>query len=246
MLAFIKSILQYTVDFLLPPRCLLCYERSLDPTSVCANCWKDLNFISDPLCMTCGIPFDYQMGESFSCVTCLDFPPRFRKMRSAVIYNDASRQLIMNFKHGDMLQLVPLLSKWMFLAGQNIIHPNHLIIPVPLHKKRLLKRQYNQAALLANHIAKSAGIPKENEALVRIRYTESQGKKNHKERVKNIQSSIEVHPDFRTQLAGKHILLIDDVYTTGATIDECCKALHMAGVESIDVLAFARAVKGRS
>ena len=244
MLALIKTVLQTSVDFLLPPRCLLCYERTTDPHNVCAVCWQGLSFISDPQCVSCGMPFDFGVEGELSCAPCIDKPPAFNQMRSAVIYNDISRHLVLCFKHGDMLQISKLLSRWMINAGRDMVYNADVIIPVPLHRLRLLWRQYNQAALLVNQIAHFSGVKRQNEMLIRVRHTPSQGKKNYKDRVKNLKSAIAMNPRYSQDIKGKKVLLIDDVYTTGATIEECCRVLKSAGAESVDVLTFARVAKG--
>lgn len=244
MLTLIKQVLQSSVDFILPPRCLLCYERTVDAHNVCASCWQGLTFISKPQCVKCGIPFEYGMADNLSCAPCLDKQPEFNQMRSAVVYNDISRHLVLCFKHGDMLQLSKLLSRWMHTAGKEIISRSDILIPVPLHFTRLMWRQYNQAAILSNQIAKLADKNKHNEILTRNRYTPSQGKKTYKERVKNVKSAIQINPKYADLICGKNVLLIDDVYTTGATINECCRILKAGGASSIDVLTFARVVKG--
>jgi ComF family protein len=246
MLSLIKQVLHTSVDFLLPPRCLLCYERTTDPQNVCATCWQGLTFITHPQCRQCGLPFDFGIDEDLSCAPCLDRPPQFHQMRSAVVYNDISRHLVLCFKHGDMLQLSKLLSRWMLNAGRELITESDIIIPVPLHRLRLLWRQYNQAAILSNHIAKMSGTPKQNELLLRVRHTASQGKKTYKDRVKNVKSSIQINPKYADMIKNKRVLLIDDVYTTGATIEECCRVLLKAGASAVNVLTFARVVKGRN
>lgn len=191
------------------------------------------------------MPFDFELEGDLVCGPCLDERPVYDSMRSAVVYNDVSRHLVLCFKHGDMLQLSKLLSRWMTTAGQDLLQRADMIVPVPLHRARLFWRQYNQAAILANEISNLSGISRNNEILVRTRYTPSQGKRNYKERVKNVKSSIKVHEKHTPLLKGRRILLIDDVFTTGATVSECCRALKKSGAAAVDVLTFARVVKGR-
>ncbi len=245
MLSPIKQVLHRAVDFLLPPRCLLCYERTTDPHNVCAECWQGLTFISQPHCTLCGLPFDFEVEGDLLCAACLDHPPAYEHMRSAVVYNDVSRHLVLCFKHGDMLQISKLLSRWMTTAGHDLLKSADLIVPVPLHPMRLFWRQYNQAAVLSNQISTLSGVPRHNEALVRSRYTPSQGKRTYEERVKNVKSAIAVNPTYGKLIKGKQVLLIDDVFTTGATVEECCRALMKGGAKSVDILTFARVVKGR-
>lgn len=243
MLPSVTKVLHHSLNFLLPPRCLLCYERSTDPRGICAKCWQGLNFISEPFCTLCGIPFEFKVEGKLICATCLDHPSSFDQARSSVTYTPVSRHILMGFKHGDMLQVAKIMARWMFHAGADLLQQADLIVPVPLHPLRLMWRQYNQAALLVNELARISGVEKQNELLIRCRYTPSQGKKTLKDRRKNVKSAFKTNPRYIHMIAKKRILLIDDVLTTGATVDECCKALKKAGAQAVDVLTFARSTK---
>lgn len=240
MVTSVFKLIHYPLNFLLPPRCLLCYERSTDPQGICFKCWQSLDFICDPYCQLCGSPFEFKVEENLVCAPCLDDAPSFDRARSSVVYTTTSRHILMGFKHGDMLQVAKILARWMGHTGAEFLKEADLIVSVPLHPLRLIWRQYNQAAILVNELAKIANKPRQNEILKRCRYTPSQGKKTLKERQKNIKAAFKVNPKYNEAVQGKRILLVDDVLTTGATVEECSKVLKKAGARSVDVLTFAR------
>lgn len=226
------------VDLLLPPLCLGCEAQVTQHQTLCADCWKNMHFVARPFCACCGAPFDLPVDEGTLCGACLDERPVFTTARSALIYDDASRPLILKLKHGDQIHAVPALANWMARAGEELWSACDLIVPVPLHRWRLLKRRYNQAALLAQAIAKQTDRPIAVEALVRVKATESQGHKNHAARAKNIAGAFAVpKPD---DVKGKRIVLVDDVLTSGATVQEAARALLAAGALSVAVATLAR------
>ncbi len=203
--------------------------------------WQSLRFIAVPFCACCGYPFEFETEKSSLCGPCLSEPPPFSTARAALAYDEASRNLILRFKHGDHLQLAPTLVPMMVRAGGEVISGADLVIPVPLHRWRLLSRRYNQAALLAIGIGKATGKAVLPDGLLRIRATLSQGHKGARDRAANVHNAFAVNP--RRSVAGKTILLVDDVYTTGATVKECTEVLLKAGAKAVHVLAIARVVK---
>ncbi len=179
--------------------------------------------------------------EGTVCGTCLAYPPKVAKTRSVMLYNDASKRLVLGLKHGDQLHLVPAMATWMHRAGGPLWDTSDVLVPVPLHRWRLLKRRYNQAALLARALGESTGKPVMVDALTRWRKTESQGHKSRTERARNIAGAFRVTPRRALDLRGKRVLLVDDVLTTGATLEACATALHSAGAASVMALTLARA-----
>lgn len=233
------------IDMILPPRCIVSGEIVDQQGMLSPEAWAGLNFIADPQCNRCGFPFDFDDGEINEgniCLGCSKSPPLFNKSRSALVYDDMSRDIILGFKHGDQTESVPSFIPWLMQAGGKIIDKTDYIVPVPLHRFRLIKRRFNQAGLMAQYLSKASHIPVVLDALVRKRATETQGHLNSNERKKNVKNAFNVHPGYVDEFNGKTILLIDDVYTTGATIQECTKVLLKAGASSVNVLTLARVV----
>ena len=160
--------------------------------------------------------------------------------RSAVLYDDASRPLILSFKHGDRMHLHMTFGPWLKRAGAEFLQDCDMVVPVPLHWRRMVARRYNQSALLAESIARGTGIEYRPSLLKRIRHTPVQGHLSAKDRYRNVKSAFVVAEKSKAEVRGKKIVLVDDVYTTGATIEECAKTLYEAGAARIDVLTVAR------
>lgn len=175
------------------------------------------------------------------CARCLADPPRYRKARSVLRYDDASKGLILGFKHADRIGRTPTFVRWLARAGSDLLAEADLIVPVPLHRWRLFTRRYNQSALLANGLAKLMGIPCRPDALIRARHTPKQGSMGRRQRRANLHGAIDLGR--RAGVAGRQILLVDDVLTSGATVDECVRVLKMAGAAAVDVLTLARVVR---
>ncbi|HVA15069.1 MAG TPA: double zinc ribbon domain-containing protein, partial [Stellaceae bacterium] len=166
------------LDLLLPPRCLGCGAPVAATGTLCTQCWRGITFLGSPCCACCGFPFDFDLGPGGLCGACLAAAPRFDRARAAMRYDDSSRQLVLALKHGDRLHLAPPLAQWMRHAGAELLAAADLQLPVPLHWTRLFTRRYNQAALLAQAIAKAGGPPVAADCLIRRRRTPSQGNKN--------------------------------------------------------------------
>lgn len=204
--------------------------------------WSKLNFIQSPLCTTCGSPFPHEMEQDMLCGACLQEPPSFTTARSALRYDDASSAMILKFKHADGTTLAPALSHFLAQTGHDMLAQADVIIPVPLHRWRLFKRRYNQAMLLANLVSRKSGIPVLPHGLRRTRSTPSQGKKSRSERLENIKNAFSISEKHRDHIQSKRIVLVDDVHTSGATINECTRILLRNGAARVDVLTLARVV----
>ncbi len=234
------------IDMILPPRCIVSGDIVDTQGMLSAEAWSRLNFISEPQCNRCGFPFDFDDGainEGNICLGCSKSPPKYNKARSALVYDDASRDIILGFKHGDQTQSVPTFIPWLMRSGGAILEVSDYIIPVPLHRTRLIKRRFNQAGLIAQYLSKEAHVPVMLDGLLRHRSTQTQGHLNTVERKKNVKNAFTVNPKQREKLKNKKVLLIDDVYTTGATVEECTKALMKLGVADVNILTLARVVK---
>lgn len=228
------------VDVILPPRCLTCRTGVEAQGSLCVTCWSGLNFIAGPGCAACGLPFAHEIGPEALCAACIRRRPSFDRARAALVYDDASRGLILGFKHGDRTEAAPALARWLARAGAELVDAADLIAPVPLHRSRLLSRRYNQAALIANVLGGDRSVP---DLLERKRRTPSQGGLNARERRLNVRGAFILRPRYQERVRGKRILLIDDVHTTGATLEACARALKRAGCVAVDTLCVARVVR---
>ncbi|MES2252857.1 MAG: ComF family protein [Pseudomonadota bacterium] len=247
-----KDFFRSTLDFLIPCRCLMCGDftqasstslENITQPSLCTACWQQLSFITEPYCKACASPLSF---DGDGCRSCHEKSFVFDSARAALVYNDAAKQLITRFKHAGQTGYAQLFRPWMQTAIETEQHYDG-IIPVPLHFWRLFERGYNQAALLAHRFSLKrtfssdvAPIPILKGALKRIRHTPSQGHLSAQERLENIDNALNANPAI---VSGKCLLLVDDVMTTGATLNECARALKNAGAVRVDVLVLARAVK---
>lgn len=230
------------IDFLFPPRCILCGVHIQRSGYLCSDCFKQLEFIVEPCCEQCGTPFlsDSEAGEDHLCLSCREEPCLWEKGRAAFVYNEGIKKLILPLKYADRLNGLN------FLAGSiwNIANPFFdnaaYIIPVPLYKKRLRHRKYNQSALLGKKLAKRSNIPLLLLALKRIRDTQSLGHLNKQERQDLLENAFQVNLAYLKILQGKTIILVDDVMTTGSTLMACSRILLEAGVKRIFVVVIAK------
>lgn len=237
------SLFGKIIDVILPPRCPVTGDLVGQQGTVAPAFWAQLNFIQNPMCACCGLPFTTPEPSGTVCGGCLKDPPSFTIARSALYYDDASAKLILPFKHGDRTLTAPLLAQWLIQAAPADIADYDYIIPVPLHRWRLLKRRYNQAAELARALSHKIQIPWLAHTLQRQRSTESQGHKTAAARHDNVRNAFRIPLSQQDLLKNRKVILIDDVYTTGATIKACCKALRKAGVKEILVLTLARVAR---
>lgn len=234
------------LNLLLPPRCLACGTLSSEPGTLCADCWPQLRFIAPPFCRACGLPFDFDLGPATLCAACLAERRAIDRVRAVLAYDEASRGLVLAFKHGDRTDAAPGYAAWMARAGAELLEQADLIAPVPLHRSRLFARRYNQSALLARPLADRADARLALQLLLRRRRTPSQGRLSASARRRNVAGAFALHSAWRGRLGGLRILLIDDVYTSGATGEACARVLLRAGAAAVDLLVLARVLRGRS
>jgi len=240
----IMKVLNHIVDLILPPQCVVCRSAVDSSGNICASCWKRLNFISEPLCEACGYPFPYEAPGIKFCAACVRKAPPFDRARAALRYDEHSKGLVTGLKFSDKTHQAPTFAKLMATAGNPLINESDCIIPVPLHRVRLFMRRYNQAALLALGLAKISAKPVIYDMLVRKINTPPQMRLNRRERQKNVKSAFGLNEKYREKVKGKSVLLVDDVMTTGATIESCAKALKKSGAWRVNVLTLARVVEG--
>lgn len=236
-------ILKVMLDLIVPPRCPISGEIVGDTGQLSADVWNQIHFISAPYCATCGVPFSaaHVVEDGAICAVCIADKPHYDSARAAVVYDDLTRQMVLRYKHGDHLYLARAFTPWMERAGYDLIAAADYILPVPLHWTRLLKRRYNQAAILAQALAVKHGKIYAPSVLKRIRATSPQGRRGAKDRKVNVKNAFAIND--RGALGGKTVLLIDDVMTSGATVNGCAKALKQAGADVVHILSVARAVK---
>lgn len=238
------TIWQRFLNILLPPRCIKCGKILSEKNGLCADCFSKITFISAPLCQRCGMPFaesaNLKFGTVQYCGACLQKKKfLFALQRSAFIYDDESKDLILDLKFRDRTNTAETLANMMYAAGHDIWHEApDLLIPVPIHRLRLLKRRYNQSALLCKYLTVKSGIPADYTSLVRALNTVPQVQLSGAARRNNLKHAFAVENP--QNLRGKKVVLIDDVTTTGSTLNECAKVLHKAGAAAIYSLTLAR------
>ena len=239
----LRALSGRALNLLLPPSCPLTGERVAAPGLLSAAGWARVSFIDGPFCARCSAPFAHDEGEGAECAACIADPPAFAAARAAVLYDEASHDLILAFKHGDRTELAPLLAGWLARAGAGLLRPGTILVPTPLHPRRLFARRYNQAGLLAAELGRRAGLAVLHDTLERVRATPSQKDLSADARRRNVQGAFGVPDARRAAVEGAAVVIIDDVMTTGATLSACARALKKAGAARVDALVLARAVK---
>jgi ComF family protein len=240
--SFGRAALRIALDAALPPLCPACRTPLGDGGGLCPACWAKVSFIAPPYCDRLGIPFPYDPGPGVLSMQAIADPPAYGRARAAVHYDDVASGLVHRLKYGDRLDLAATMGRWMAHAGRDLIEGADALVPVPLHWRRLWGRRFNQAAVLAQAIAATRPLPVLCEVLKRVRATPQQVGLSRSERAVNVQGAFAVTDDGKTAIAGKRLILIDDVLTSGATVDTCVRALLRAGAGNVDVLVFARVV----
>lgn len=233
------------VDAVLPPLCLSCRRPVARDGGLCPDCWKDLRFIDWPFCDVLGTPFAYDIGPGAVSAETIANPPAFDRARAACVHRGAARNLVHRLKYSDRADLARWLGGWMARAGADLFPDADLLLPVPLYRTRLWSRRFNQAALLAHAIGRRQSLRVETGWLERVRATESQVGLNADQRERNVRGAFRVRKSALPDLKARKIVLVDDVLTTGSTVDACARSLRRAGAGRVDVLVFARVVPGQ-
>jgi ComF family protein len=250
---------QVIADVLLPAQCLNCGRPVSGAAGVCATCFAAITWLDDNACDRCGVLLDSPAPDvplmapgahhyhRLQCIDCHERPPPFGHSRAVMVYDHSSRDIVLRLKHADRIEAVPTLARWMARAGADLLKAEPLLIPVPLHWRRLFQRRDNQAALLAQAVSRQCGLRCLADGLQRTRHTLSQGnfdlqgpQGGRQARQRNIQDAFRITDSRR--IMGRSVVLVDDVMTTGATVGECARLLLEHGAQSVDVLVVARAI----
>lgn len=225
-----------------PPTCIACRAATGEAQALCPACWRGVGFIERPYCERLGTPFPVDLGPRLLSPAAIADPPVFARARAVCRFNGTARELVHRLKYGDRVELSLTLGRMMAQAGRELIGDADLILPVPLHRTRLWRRRFNQAAALAQVVAREAGLPLATTALTRIRRTRQQVGLTRAQRADNLQGAFHIPSAMRGLVEGRRALLVDDVLTTGATVNAASRALLRAGASAVDVLTFARVV----
>jgi ComF family protein len=242
----VRRIGRTVLDLVLPPRCLACGAITGMPDALCGRCWSAVSFFAPPWCAVCGLPFPHPLDPDSNdggaiCADCARERHSWDRARAVLRYDKHSRGLVLALKHADATHLAGAFGRWMRRAGAEMLGEADLLVPVPLHWTRLFQRRYNQAALLARAIHVAGGPPVAPDWLLRRRRTPAQGRLGPLARARNVASAFAVRPG--RSFAGRRVVLVDDVMTTGATVEECARVLRRAGAGFVGVLTLARALK---
>jgi ComF family protein len=239
----LRGLARRGLDLMLPPRPLDEAKGPYEPVQslgLTTAAWSRITFIEAPLCDGCGAPFEYDMGADALCAGCQARRPAFDHARAACLYDEHCRDLILKLKHADRTDLSGLFARWIARAAADVLPQIDAVLPVPLHRWRLLGRRFNQAAEIARPLCALTGLRYFPDALTRPRATASQGGKSGSARRRNVAAAFSVAPHWRARIQGARLLLIDDVLTTGATAEGCARALKAAGAARVDVAVIAR------
>lgn len=260
-LGLARAALRPLLDFALPPRCPGCGAITAEPHRFCLGCWSQLVFLGEPCCAVCALPFEYSRGDGALCGACLADPPAFERLRAAVAYGEIPRKVALKLKYGGRPGVAETMARFierhLFLAGTGrgtaaggggggageAHEADPILAPVPLHRWRIWKRGYNQAALIATALARRSGLEARLDLLERVKSTPPLKQMSPRARRETVRGAFRVAPEHKPAVRGRAIVLIDDVYTSGATADACARILRRAGAVRVEVLCWARVVR---
>lgn len=231
------------LDLLLPHRCLSCDTGVSEGPGLCPPCWAKVRFVEAPWCESCGRPFEIDPQDGLLCGACLADTPLFDRARAAMIYDEASRPLVTGFKYADRTDFARAFGGWLERVGRDVLEEADYLVPVPLHPWRLWMRRYNQAGILASALSRETMIPVLHDGLLRVRHTRQQVGLTASRRRRNVAGAFRANPRRANDLRDAHIVLIDDVVTSGATISACLRALKRQKPASMSVLSLARTMR---
>lgn len=241
--AFSASVAQQALELVYPPSCIACRRATAQTHVLCATCWARMPFIERPYCERLGTPFEQDLGPGIISPDAFANPPVYYRARAVARFEDGPvRELVHRLKYGDRLELAVPLGRWMARAGAELLTEADLLVPVPLHRKRLFSRRFNQAAALAQEISQLSGVPFDPLALLRVKPTTPQVGLTRSQRADNVQGAFRVSQLGREAVRGRRVVLVDDVMTSGATANASARILLRAGATRVDIVVFARVV----
>ena len=234
-----RNIATNLADLIIPPVCLACHEPLSQHDTVCATCWTEISFIRQPLCDRLGLPLPFDTGPGSISAAAVANPPIYDHARAVAHYSGVMREMILAFKYGDTHNARKLFGRWLTSAGQELIDECDVIAPVPMHPRRLLTRRFNQAAILARELSRTTNLRYQPQLIKRTRQTTAQVGLSSAQRRRNLAGAFTVSSGQRRYVEGRNILLVDDVITTGTTLNACARALCRAGAARVDAIALA-------
>jgi ComF family protein len=247
-MAYIKGVankvLNWPARILFPPVCAGCRRHVSQPGVLCGACWPKLRLLERPWCPVMGTPFIHDMGEGFLSAEAIADPPPFERARAAASYSGVARNMVQGLKYQDRTDLAPWMARWMARAGAELLAEADIIVPVPLYWQRFFKRQFNQSAELGRALSRLCGRPMAPTAVLRVKATRPQVGLERQQREDNVRAAFKVPDEARILIEGRRVLLVDDVYTTGATVRAVSKVLLKGGASAVDVITFARVLPG--
>lgn len=230
------------VSFLYPPVCAGCGRFAARDGAVCSICWQTIRFIERPYCEVMGTPFTHDLGPGILSAEAIAHPPVFDRLRAVAAHDGLCQKLVHRLKYNDRLDLAPLMARWMARAAGDLLLDADVIVPVPLHRTRLFMRRFNQSAELGRHLALQSGKTFNPVDLKRVKRTAHQVGLGERAREDNVRGAFAVNDAGGMAFAGRRVLLVDDVYTTGATVSAASRALRKAGARDITVVVFSMAL----
>lgn len=236
-----RSAVRTVVDFALPPRCAGCGAITADQGTFCFDCWSGLDLLGPPCCAQCALPFDYPQGQDAQCGACLSAPPAYDRLRAAVAYGELARTVALKLKYGRKPGVADTMAGFMLRHVDGDGSP--LLCPVPLHRWRIWRRGYNQSALIAAALARRRPLEVVSDLLERVKRTPPLRGMNPAQRAPAVRGAFRIHPRRVSAVKGRTILLIDDVFTSGATASACARILKRAGAARVEVLCWARVLR---
>lgn len=240
----LAAVGQSAARLVFPPLCLACDGHVAMPGSLCPGCWPQIRSIEQPLCPVMGTPFTQEIGEGFLSAEAIASPPVFSRIRSAVIHTGLARRIVGDLKYRDRTDYAPWMARWMARAGTELIADADLIVPVPLHRRRFFQRRYNQSAELARSLARMSAKPFEPGLVQRVKPTRQQVGLERAQRQDNVRGAFKMTDAAKARVKGRRVMVVDDVYTTGATVSAVTRCLLRGGASAVDVLTFSRVLPG--